>query len=72
MNLITRARRVLPALAVAVALGVSACGEDDVEGGLNEGAKEAEEAGRDAGKAGEDAARDAEKGAEDAKRELEE
>jgi hypothetical protein len=53
------------------ALGLAACGENDVERGVEEGAWDAEEAGHDAGRAGEDAARDAEKGAEDAQRELE-
>lgn len=69
------ARRALPRLLVALALGVAACGEDDVERGVNEGANQAEEAGRDAGKAAEgaaeDAAREAEGAAEDAESELE-
>ncbi|HZH24334.1 MAG TPA: hypothetical protein VEY49_05475 [Solirubrobacteraceae bacterium] len=65
------ARRALPSLAVAVALGVSACGEDDVERNVNQGAEQAEDAGSELEKAGEDAAREAEKAAEDAQDELE-
>jgi hypothetical protein len=54
-----------------VALGVSACGEDDVERNVNQGAEQAEDAGSELEKAGEDAAREAEKAAEDAQDELE-
>jgi hypothetical protein len=71
MRLLRRARRAVPALAAALALGAAACGEDDVERNVDQGAKDAEEAGRDAGKAGEDAAREAEEAAEDAAGELE-
>jgi hypothetical protein len=65
------ARRALPSLAGRVALGVSACGEDDVERNVNQGAEQAEDAGSELEKAGEDAAREAEKAAEDAQDELE-
>ena len=65
------ARRVLPSFAVAVALGVSACGEEDVERNVNQGAEQAEDAGSEVKKAGEDAAREAEEAAKDAQDELE-
>ena len=64
-----RLRQTIPALAAAIALGLAACG-DDAERAVDQGVKEAEEAGRDAKKAGEDAAAEAEKRAEDAKSEL--
>jgi hypothetical protein len=83
MTLQKRARLLTAALASSLVLGVAACGEDDVERNVEEGAKEAREAGRDAKKAGEDAAkkakkagkdaaREAEKGANEAQREIEE
>lgn len=59
------------ALAAVLALGPAACQEEDAERNVEEGAKEAREAARDAGKAGEDAAREAEKAGEDAAREAE-
>jgi hypothetical protein len=62
------ARRSITALAAALALGLAACGEEDAERSLDEGAKQAEDAGRDAGKAGEDAANEAEKEAEELER----
>ena len=71
MNLVDQARRAAPGLIVAVAIGASACGEDDVERGVDKGAKQAEEAARDAEKAGKDAAGKAEDTAEKAKREVE-
>jgi hypothetical protein len=67
MSLVRRARRSIPALAAALALGVAACGDDDAERALDKGAKEAEKAGKKAKKAGEDAANEVEKSAEDAK-----
>jgi hypothetical protein len=72
MNLGRRLRRAIPVLAAAAALGLVACDDEEVERGVDEGAKEAEQAGRDAKKAGEDAAREAKKGAKEAERELEE
>ncbi len=72
MTIRKRARLATTVLASSIVLGLAACGEDDVERNVEEGAKEAKEAGRDAGKAGEDAAREAEKAGEDAKREIEE
>lgn len=71
MSLLRRARRAIPVLAAAVALGAAGCGEDDVERSIDQGAEEAEKAGRDAKKAGEDAADDVGNAAEDAKREVE-
>ena len=71
MSLLPRARRAIPVLAAALALGAAGCGEDDVERAVDQGAKEAEEAGRDAEKAGKDAVDEAEKAAEDAEREVE-
>ena len=65
-----RLRQAIPALAAAIALGGAACGED-AERAVDQGVKEAEEAGRDAQKAGEDAAGEAEKSAEEAEREVE-
>jgi hypothetical protein len=56
-----RARLLTAALASSLALGVAACGEDDVERNVEEGAKETRDAARDAKKAGEDAAKEAEK-----------
>ncbi len=64
-------RRTLSALAAASLLGLAACGEDDVERNVEEGAKETREAARDAKKSGEDAAREAEKQAKEAERDLE-
>jgi hypothetical protein len=69
MSLPRHVRRTIPAIAAALALGLAACGDDDVERNVEEGAKEAREAGRDAKKAGEDAAREAEEAGEDAARE---
>jgi hypothetical protein len=71
MSVPRRARRSIPVLLAALALGAAGCGEDDVERSIDQGAKEAEEAGRDAEKAGKDAADEAEKAAEDAQREVE-
>jgi hypothetical protein len=71
MSLPRRARRAVPVLAAALALGAAGCGEDDVERSIDQGAKEAEEAGRDAEKAGKDAANKAEEAAKDAEREVE-
>lgn len=70
-RLVSRSRFAIASIAAALALGAAACGEEDVERGVGQGAKEAEDAGRDAGKAGEDAAGKAKKDAEAAKRELE-
>jgi hypothetical protein len=71
MNLARRARRSVPALVTALALGVAACGDDDAERALDKGAKEAEKAGKKAEKAGKDAANKVENSAEDAKDEAE-
>jgi hypothetical protein len=71
MTLQKRARLVAAALASSLVLGLPACGEDDVERNVEEGAKEAREAGRDAKKAGEDAAQEAKKAGKDAAREAE-
>jgi len=75
MTLAQKARRALPALMIACALGVAACGEDDVERNLNDGADAAKEAGEDAKReaeeAGKDAKREAEKGANELEKELE-
>jgi hypothetical protein len=71
MTLQERARLVTAALASSLVLGLAACGEDDVERNVEEGAKEAREAGRDAKKAGEDAARETKKAGKDAAREAE-
>jgi hypothetical protein len=71
MSPMRRFRRAIPALAAALALGVTACGEEDAERAVDQGGKEAEEVGRDAEKAGEDAAGEVEEGAEEAERELE-
>ena len=65
-----RLRHAIPALAAAIALGVAACGED-AKRAVDQGVKEAEEAGRDVEKAGEDAAGEVEKGVEEAEREIE-
>ena len=67
MTLPRRARLLIAA--VVSALVLAACGEDDVERNVEEGAKEVREGARDAKKAGEDAAREAEKAGEDAARE---
>jgi hypothetical protein len=66
MNLARRARRSVPALVTALALGVAACGDDDAERALDKGAKKAEKAGKKAEKAGKDAANKVENSAEDA------
>jgi hypothetical protein len=71
MTLPRRARQTIPALAAAVLLGLAGCGDDDVERGVEEGAKDVKEAGRDAKKTGEDAAREAEKQAKEAERDIE-
>jgi hypothetical protein len=71
MTLQKRARVLAGALASSLILGLAACGEDDVERNVEEGAKEAREAGRDAKKAGEEAAREAKKAGKDAAREAE-
>jgi hypothetical protein len=70
MSLPAHARRAIAALAAALALGIAACDDEDVERGVEEGATESEQAGRDAKEAGEEAAREAEKTADEAKREL--
>ena len=70
MSSTRRLRHAIPALAAAIALGVAACGED-AERAVDQGVKEAEEAGRDVEKAGEDAAGEVEKGVEEAEREIE-
>ena len=64
---ILRASRPATTVVVALALALSggACGEDDVERNVEEGAKEAREAGKDA-------AGEVEKGANEAEREVEE
>jgi hypothetical protein len=66
MSLKKRVRLLTLALASSLALGLAACGEDDVERNVEEGAKQAREAGRDAKKAGQEAAREAKKAGEDA------
>jgi hypothetical protein len=71
MTIRGRARLSAAVLACALAIGPAACGEDDVERNVEEGAKEAREAARDAKKAGEDAGREAKKAGEDAAREAE-
>jgi hypothetical protein len=71
MTLQERARLLTAALASSLVLGLAACGEDDVERNVEEGAKEAREAGRDAKKAGEDAGKEAKKAGKDAAREAE-
>ena len=47
MTLLSRARRAVPVLAAALALGVAGCGEEDVEGGVERGADEVEQAGEE-------------------------
>jgi hypothetical protein len=71
MTLQKRARLLAAAIASSLILGLAACGEDDVERNVEEGAKEAREAGRDAKKAGEDAAKETKKAGKDAAREAE-
>jgi hypothetical protein len=71
MTLQKRARLLTAALASSLILGLAACGEDDVERNVEEGAKEAREAGRDAKKAGEDAAKETKKAGKEAAREAE-
>jgi hypothetical protein len=71
MTLQKRARLLTAAIASSLILGLAACGEDDVERNVEEGAKEAREAGRDAKKAGEDAAKETKKAGKDAAREAE-
>jgi hypothetical protein len=71
MTLQKRSRALTAVLASSLALGLAACGEDDVERNVEEGAKETREAARDAKKAGEDAAREAKKVGKDAAREAE-
>jgi hypothetical protein len=72
MTLQERARLLTAALASSLILGLAGCGdEDDIERNVEEGAKEAREAGRDAKKAGEDAAKEAKKAGKDAAREAE-
>jgi hypothetical protein len=72
MTLQRRTRVLTAALASSLVLGLAACGDEDVERNVEEGAQEVEDAGRDAKNAGEDAAREAEESAGDAQRELEE
>jgi hypothetical protein len=72
MTIHRRARLVITALASALVLGLAACGEDDVERNVDEGAQEVKEAGKDAKKAGDDAAGEVEEGADDAQKEIEE
>jgi hypothetical protein len=72
MTLQKRARLLAAALGSSLVLGLAACGdEDDVERNVEEGAKEAREAARDAKKAGEDAAKEAKETGKDAAREAE-
>jgi hypothetical protein len=47
MTFLSRARRAVPVLAAALALGVAGCGEEDVEGGVERGADEVEQAGKE-------------------------
>lgn len=72
MTFQSRTRVLTAALASSVVLGLAACGDEDVERNVEEGAQEVKEAGRDAKNAGEDAAREAGERANDAQRELEE
>ena len=72
MTLERRTRVLTAALASSLALGLGACGDEDVERNIDEGAQEVKVAGRDAKNAGEDAANEAEKAGEDAAREAEE
>ena len=53
-------------LASASLAALPACGEEDVQDGVDQVQREGEEAGREAEEAGKDAARDAEKAGEDA------
>jgi hypothetical protein len=66
------ARLTLSSLVAALALGLAACGDEDVERNVDEGAQEVKEAGKDAKKAGEDAAQEVEEAGKDAKKEIEE
>jgi hypothetical protein len=72
MTLKRRAGVLTAAIASSAVLGLAACGEDDVERNVEEGAKEVREAGRDAKNAGEDAAKEAEKAGKKAAKEAEE
>jgi F0F1-type ATP synthase membrane subunit b/b' len=68
MTIDKRARMTITALASSLVLGLAACGDEDVERNIEEGAQEVKDAGRDAEKAGEDAAKEAEKAGEDVKK----
>jgi hypothetical protein len=72
MSLQKRTRVLTAAVASSLVLGIAACGDEDVERNVEEGAQGVKEAGRDAKNAGEDAAKEAEKAGEDAAREAEE
>ncbi len=54
MNVLSRARRAVPMLAAALALGIAGCGEEDVEGGVERGADEVEQAGQEVEREGEE------------------
>jgi hypothetical protein len=71
MRLVLPTRRGIAAFVAALAVGATACGEEEVERRLDEGAREVQEAGGKAKKAGDDVAREAKKGAKRAERELE-
>ena len=43
-----RARRSVPALVAALALGIAACGSDDVESGVDQGKEKVNQAAKDA------------------------
>jgi hypothetical protein len=59
-------RRTLALLLAALSLGGAvACGEEDVQQGVEDAAQEAKEAGRDVQKAGEDAAQEAKEAGRD-------
>ena len=48
MDLVLRARRAVPTLVAAVALGIGGCGEDDVKSGVDKGAEKAKDAKKEA------------------------
>jgi hypothetical protein len=72
MTLQRRAGVLTAAIASSIVLGLAACGDEDVERNVEEGAQEVEEAGGDAKEAGKKAAKEAEEGANDVQREIEE
>lgn len=59
--LASRTRRAVPAFVVALALGVSACGEEDVKSGAKQGADKAQDAAGKAEKKAREAKKDAER-----------